>query len=317
MTPELARAARDRIGTHVHRTPVLSATRIGSAAGVSLLLKCESLQKTGSFKARGALNAVMQLDEAARARGVIAVSAGNHAQALGWAATAAGVHSTVVMWESAPRTKVAASRGYGAEVILHGATSAEAFAHCLALRDQRGLTFVSPFDDPAILAGTGTVALELMEQVGAMDAVVIPVGGGGLLAGMAPVLRALRPGVRIYGVEPVGAAVMRRSLDAGRPVRLDRIDTIADGLSAPMAGDLTYPLVRDHVDDVLLVTDDEIRDAMRQLAASARLVAEPAGAAAVAAVMAGRVPVPPGARVVAVVSGGNVDMDRLAAILSP
>lgn len=306
-------AARERITGRVHHTPMLSASRIGAPHGIELTLKCESLQKTGSFKARGALNALLAMDEDARKRGVITVSAGNHAQALAWAAAATGVKATVVMFEKAPRQKVEASRGYGAEVVLHGATSIESFAHARALEQERGLVFVHPFDDIAVAAGAGTVAFEILEATEA-DVIVVPIGGGGLISGIATVARTRSPRTRIVGVEPVGAAVIRKSLDAGSPQRLDRIDTIADGLTAPMAGDFTFPTIQKLVHDVVLVTDDEIRAAMREVLVYAKLVAEPAAAAAIAAVMTGRVGAKKGDRVVAVLSGGNVDLSRLAEV---
>lgn len=307
-------AARDRIAGHVRRTPLMSASRLGDVAGVALSLKCESFQKTGSFKVRGALNAVLLLEPAQRARGVITVSAGNHAQAVAYAGAIAGVRATVVMPATASPLKVAASRGYGADVVLHGASGIEAFAHARELERERGFVFVHPFDDPRVLAGAGTVGLELADDEAEMDVVVVGIGGGGLISGIASALRARTPRTRIVGVEPEGAAVMRKSLDAGRPLRLDRLDTIADGLAAPMAGDVTFPIVRDLVDNVVLVSDDEIRAGVRDLLSSAKLVAEPAGAAALAAITAGRVGAQRGDRVVAIVSGGNIDLTRLAEI---
>ena len=310
--------ARDRIAGHIRRTPLMSASRLGDTAGVFLSLKCESFQKTGSFKARGALNAILKLDAAQKARGVITVSAGNHAQAVAFAATMAGVRSTVVMPAKASPLKVAASRGYGADVMLHGSNSIEAFARAKELEKERGLVFVHPFDDANVCAGAGTVGLELVDEDRAeMDTLVVSIGGGGLIAGIASAVRARGLKTRIVGVEPEGAAAMRKSLDAGRPMQLETIDTIADGLSAPMAGELTFPIVRDLVDDVVLVSDDEIRTAMRDLLSSAKLVAEPAAAAALAAVMEKRVGAQPGSRVVVVVSGGNVDLTRLAEIAAP
>src|SRR5436190_15902298 len=234
------RAARVRIGDRVHHTPLLSATRLGARVGAVLYHKCESLQKTGSFKVRGALNRLALLDDAARARGVITVSAGNHAQALAWASRDAGVRCTVVMPTTASRTKVDASRGYGAEVALHGASGMEAFARAHELSVERSLTFVHPFDDDAIMAGQGTVGLEILDQLAEFDDVIVPIGGGGLIGGIAVAIKESKPSVKVYGVEPVGAAVMRKSLDAGYPVRLDSMKTIADGLAAPMAGELTF-----------------------------------------------------------------------------
>ena len=304
------RAARERIGDRVHHTPLLSARRIGDPVGAVLYHKCESLQKTGSFKVRGALNRLALLDDTARGRGVITVSAGNHAQALAWASRDAGVKCTVVMPTTASRTKVDASRGYGAEVVLHGASGLEAFARAHELSVERTLTFVHPFDDEAIMAGQGTVGLEILEQCDNVDDVVVSIGGGGLIAGVVVAIKEQRPSVRVYGVEPEGAAVMRKSLDAERPVRLDSMKTIADGLAAPMAGDRTFPIVKKYVDDVVLVSDEEITTAMRELLFSAKLLAEGAGAAATAAVMSGKIPVE-GRRVVAIVSGGNVDPGRV------
>jgi threonine dehydratase len=305
-------AARERIAGKVHRTPLMSASRLGAPHGVSLQLKCETFQKTGSFKVRGALNATMLLTPDERRRGVIAVSAGNHAQAVAYAAAQAGVKATVVMWKHAPALKVAASRGYGAEVVLHGDSSMEAFAHARDLERERGLVINHPFDQVPVAAAAGTVGLEILEDAGRIDVLVVSIGGGGLISGIATVVRARSPKTRIVGVEPVGAAVMRKSLDAGTPLRLDRIDTIADGLSAPMAGELTFPAIQRLVDDVVLVSDDEIRHAMRDLLTSAKLVTEPAAAAAMAAITAGRVGAGRGDAVVAVMSGGNVDLTRLA-----
>ena len=306
--------ARKRIAGRIHLTPVLSATRLGERGGVSLALKCESLQKTGSFKVRGALNRALQLDAEARARGVITVSAGNHAQALAWASRTAGVRCTVVMPTVASPAKIAASRGYGAEVVLHGASGIEAFARAHELAAERELVFVHPFDDPEVQAGQGTVGLEILEQVPDVEVVVVPVGGGGLIAGIAVAIKEQRPDVRVFGVEPVGAAAMRQSLDAGRPVRLETMQTIADGLAAPMAGDNTYPVVARYVDVVVLVSDEEIAEAMRELLFSAKLLAEGGGAAATAAVLSGRLPIA-GRRVVSVVSGGNVDRERIKQLL--
>ena len=315
--PNLAdiRAAHARVAPRIHRTPLLSASRLGARSGVTLFHKCESLQKTGSFKVRGALNNVSQLDEAARKRGVITVSAGNHAQALAWAARDAGVRCTVVMPTTASQMKVEASRGYGAEVVLHGASGIEAFAHAHALAAERDLAFVHPFDDPAVIAGQGTVGLEILEQLEDVDAVIVPIGGGGLIAGVATAVKESRPKVRVYGVEPTGAAVMRRSLDEGRPVRLESMKTIADGLAAPMAGDVTYPIVKHYVDDVVLVTDEEIMAAMRDILFSAKLLAEGGGAAATAAILSGKLELD-GRRVVAVVSGGNVDPTRVKDVVT-
>jgi len=293
----------------------MSATRLGERVGVRLYLKCENFQKTGSFKARGALNHVAQLSDAERERGVITFSAGNHAQALAWAARAAGVRATVVMPAAASPAKAAASRGYGAEVVLFGANGIEALAKARELEHERGLLFVHPFDSPHVAAGQGTAALELVEQVTDLDVVVVPVGGGGLIAGILIAVKESNPKIRVYGVEPRGADAMRRSLDTGRPVALDTVSTIADGLAAPMAGDMTFDVVRRYADDVVVIDDDAIAGAVPELLSSAKILAEPAGAAATAAVLARAIPFREGERVAAIVSGGNVDLARLRNLL--
>lgn len=281
MTLDLAaiRAARERIAGKVHVTPVMSASRVGDVVGVRLVLKCENLRKTGSYKVRGALNKLSQLDGDARARGVVTVSAGNHAQAVAWSSRAAGISATVVMPENATKAKVDASRGYGAEVVLHGASSLQAFDRAHQLEAERHLTFVHPFDDEWVCAGAGTVGLELLEQAPELDVVVVPIGGGGLIAGMLVALKESNPRIRVYGVEPTGAPSMWRSVEEGHAVRLDAVKTIADGLAAPMAGELNYDVVRRYADDVVLVDDKAMTDAMSALLLSAKLLAEPAGAA--------------------------------------
>lgn len=311
--PADVRAAALALDGVVRRTPVLASAELSRALGREVVLKAEHLQVTGSFKARGAFTCIGGLDAAARARGVVTVSAGNHAAAVAWAAREAGVEATVVMPVTAPRPKLEACRAFGATVLLEPDVF-RALDRCMALRDEQGLTLVHPFDDPGILAGAGTVALELVDDLPRLEAVVVPVGGGGLIAGIARVLAALAPGVSVYGVEPEGADGMSRSLAAGAPVRLDRVDTVADGLGAPMAGALTYPVVRDHVREVVRSPDAEIVAGLRHLLERERQVVEPAGAAGVGALLAGRV-VPPGAGTVAVVvSGGNLDLDTLGTL---
>ena len=315
--PSLAeiRAARARIAGRVHLTPMLTSVTIADRSGVSWLgLKCETLQKTGSFKARGALNAVSQLDEAARARGVVTVSAGNHAQALAWAARSVGTRCTVVMPAAASEAKAAASAAYGATVIRHG-TGAEAFVMARELAEEHGFTFIHPFDDMRIVAGAASVGAEIVEQMSDVEVVVVPIGGGGLIAGVTSGIKQTHPHVRIIGVEPVGAAVMRKSLDEGHAARLESMSTIADGLAAPFAGEIAFAIVRDFVDDVVLVTDDEIAAALSLLLTRAKLLVEPAGAAATAALLAQKIPVALGRRVVSVLSGGNVDAEKLRALM--
>ncbi len=309
------KAARERIAGRLHLTPVMTSTRLGDRVGVKLFLKCENFQKTGSFKVRGVINKLSQLDKAAKDRGVVTVSAGNHAQALAWSAREEGIRATVVMPAAASPAKVDASRGYGAEVVLHGETSIQAFAKARELEADRGLTFVHPFDDPAVCAGAGTTALELLEQVKDLDVVVIPIGGGGLIGGMLPAIKESNPKIRVYGVEPTGAPSMRRSLDEGHAVKLERVSTFADGLAAPMAGELPYQMVKKYADDVLLLDDDAIATGLRELLLSTKLLAEGAGATATAAVLSGAIPVRAGERVAVMVSGGNIDIPRLKSVL--
>lgn len=306
--------ARALIAGSIHRTPLIRSRTLSERVGAPLYLKCENLQRTGAFKVRGALHRLLRLERGARDRGVVTISAGNHAQAVAWAAAAAGVPAVVVMPEAASRTKIEASRGYGAEVILHG-TAAQAFERAFELAEERGLTFVHPFDDPEVVAGHGSCGLEIVEDLADVAAVVVPVGGGGLLSGIAAAVATVRPGVAVWGVEPEGAPAMHRSLRAGEPVHLDRVDTVADGLGAPMAGTLNFDLVRAHARGVVLVDDAAIVEAMKLLLERTKLLAEPGGAAGLAALLRGRIPLEPGEPVAVVLSGGNVDLSLLGRLL--
>ena len=313
---EQIRAARERIAPYIHHTPLMSATALGERVGARLLLKAEMFQKTGSFKPRGAVNKLLSLSDEERARGVISISAGNHAQGVAYAAGILGVAATVVMPAAVVRAKAEATRGYGAEVILHGAMT-ELLAKAREIQAERGLTFVAPFDDPFVIAGQGTVGLELMEDTPEeLDAVIVPVGGGGLISGVAAAVKGISPHTRVIGVEPEGAATMLKSLRAGAPAQADTPHTIADGLAAPFVGVLNYAHTGAFVDDVVLVSDDEIVAAMHLLMERAKLLPEPSGAAAYAALLAGKVTgLPQGARVAAIVSGGNLDRSRLKELL--
>ncbi len=307
-------SARQVIAGKVHLTPAFSSERLGTRIGARLLIKAENFQKTGSFKPRGVLNRLAALSAEEKAQGLITVSAGNHAGALAWGARQAGVKCTVVMPETAPQTKVNAARGYGAEVILHGGTP-EAFVKMQALRQERNLILVHPFDDELIIAGQGTIGLEIFEQVPEVTKVVVPIGGGGLIAGIALAIKQLKPGVKVYGVEPEGAAAMWQSWQAGKAIHLDKVNTVADGLSAPMATDLTYALCKQYVDDIAVLTDEQIVDGLRQVLVNCKLMPEPAGAAGVAALLCGKIPVEANDVIVAVVSGGNIDLSRLKEFL--
>jgi len=306
-------AARKRIRPHVHETPVVTSTRLGNAAGVLLQLKCESMQRTGSFKARGALNAMMQLSAAEKARGVVTVSAGNHAQSLAWAASLVGANSIACMPEGASSSKVQATQGYGGKVELVPGERVRAFERAMEIA-AAGRVMVHPFEDARVAAGAGTVALELLEQAPDLDAIIVPIGGGGLITGVAVAAKAIKPSIQIIGVEPEGAATMHAAIAAGSPQTISP-KSVADGLSAPMVGAMTLEATKTLVDGLVLVTDDEILSAMRDLLNYAKLVVEPAGAASVAALLSGKAKFKPGARVAAIISGGNVDLARLKALL--
>ena len=298
----------------VHKTPLLPSRTLSDRLGVPVHLKCENLQRTGSFKVRGALHRMRALTPDERERGVITISAGNHAQALAWAATMTGVASTVVMPEKASRTKVLASRGYGAEVILHG-TPGEAFRRAFEIAEERGLVFVHPFDDPHVVAGQASCMLEVLDELPDVRTVVVPIGGGGLISGVAAAVGAAAPDVDVWGAEPEGAAAMHQSMAQGVPIHLDTVGTVADGLAAPMAGKLNFELVREHARGVVLVDDDEIVSAMRLLLERTKMLVEPAGAAGLAALLEGRIPLGDGP-VVVMLSGGNVDLPLLGRLLT-
>ena len=280
---------------------------------MTLVLKAENLQKTGSFKPRGALNVVLSLAPERRARGLVTVSAGNHAQAVAWAARVVGVPCTVVMPSDAPRSKIEAVRGYGATIIPH-ADRATLFERLREEEARTGAAFVHPFDDPMGLAGAGTVGLELLEQAPELDLVLVAIGGGGLMAGVACAVKVMRPGCRVVGVELAEGPGMTPALAAGRPLPVARPRTLADGLTPPFVGAIPLEVAQRHVDEIVLVSEDDIATAMRALFERARLVVEGSGAAALAALLAGKVHVEPGARVAAIVSGGNVDPERLLAL---
>jgi len=307
------RAAAERIAGKVHRTPILSSRRLGESFGAPLLFKCESFQKTGSFKPRGALNKVLSLAPPEREKGLVTVSAGNHAQAVAWAAAISGASCVVVMPTAAPASKIDAVRGYGAEVVLHDDRTTH-FDRLNEVREERGLTFVHPFDDPTVLAGAGTTGLEILEDVPDADVVIVPVGGGGLLGGTASAIKQIRPRTRVVAVELEAGPGLAPALAAGRPVPAPRPATVADGMTPPFVGALPLEIAREAVDDVVGVSESAIREAMVLLLTRVKVVVEGAGAAATAALLSGRVKVPRGSRVVALVSGGNVDLSVVAGL---
>jgi len=306
VTPDDVRRAAAVIQGAVHRTPTFTSRSLGPGRH----LKAELFQRTGSFKARGALNRVRALSPAERARGVISVSAGNHAQALAWAAAAEETDALLVMWEGASTAKVDATRGYGATVDLEPAGPSAAFERLHELQEQTGRVFVHPFDDPVVIAGAGTVGLEILDDVPDADTIVVACGGGGLVSGIAAAC--VPAGVRVVAVEPEGSNALALALAAGEPVPVTP-QTIADALTAPFAGGLPISICAALGVEVVLVSEAEIREAFRFLYGRAKLAVEPGGAAAVAAVLAGKVE---GGCVVSVVSGGNVSADIASAILA-
>jgi threonine dehydratase len=281
--------------------------------GARVWLKYENLQRTGSYKIRGALNRILTLPDDARQKGVIAASAGNHAQGVAVAASIAGVPATIVMPSQAPLAKVSATRGYGARVILHGDVFDEAHAEALRIAADAGLTYVHPFDDPMVMAGQGTVGMEIVEDAPEIDTLVVPIGGGGLMSGVATAVRALKPGIRMFGVQAAGANATALAFHDRFTAPLESPSTIADGLLTRAPGEHTLPIIRRLVDDVVTVTEESIAETVLLLMERAKTVAEPAGAVALAALISGAVDAH-GKNVCAIISGGNVDpnlMDRL------
>jgi threonine dehydratase len=322
-------AARDRLAGRVARTPMLRSSTAARWVTVAcrevfgtdvrladdrLYLKADQLQKTGSFKARGMTNRILTLEPEARARGAISLSAGNAGQAYAWAGSSAGVPVTVVMPAGAVRAKVEACLGYGARVVLHGAHVGETFAEMERIRDAEGLTFVHPFDDPEVIAGHGSLGLELIEDVPDVDVVVVAVGGGGLISGVAAAIKGRRPGCRVYGVEPDESNAVSLAMERKEIVTINP-SSVADGLGAPFAGRWTLAMCSALLDGIVLLDDPTIVAGVRFGLERLKQLLEPAGAAALAAVLAGRIPIRDGDRVAVVLSGGNVEVDRLGELL--
>lgn len=286
----------------------------GIAPACELYLKPENLQITGSFKVRGSAYKIAQLSEEEKAKGVIACSAGNHAQGVALAATKNGIKSLICLPDTAPISKVEATKGYGADVCLVEGCYDDAYQKALELRDSEGYTFVHPFDDENVIAGQGTIALEILNDLDNIDAIVVPIGGGGLISGIAYTVKQIRPSVKVYGVQAAGAPSMYNSVKDGKVECLPSVSTIADGIAVKKPGDNTYELVKNYVDDIALVSDDEVASAILALIEKQKMIAEGAGAVAVAAVMSGKFDLK-GKRVVAVVSGGNIDVTSLSRVI--
>ena len=315
LTLEDVEAAAARLQGRIHRTPVVRSRSFDEASGFSVFFKCENLQRAGAFKIRGALNKLLSLSEAERARGVAAFSSGNHAQGVALAARLTGTTATILMPTDAPALKLAATRGYGAEVVFYDRQTEDREERARELVARTGRVLVPPYDDPAIMAGQGTAALELFAEVGELDALLTPVGGGGLMAGCSTVAKGLRPGISVFGVEADSANDTYLSLQKGERVSIPPPPTIADGIRNLSPGVLTFPVLRRNLSGVLLVSDAEIEAAMRFLLFRTKLLVEPTGAVPAAALLAGKLPLAKGARVGAVLSGGNVDPQVLARII--
>ena len=314
MTPVPASAfatARERVEKHAHRTPLLTSATLNRLTGFEVGLKAEIFQRTGSYKFRGPLNKLLQLSDEEQQRGIVCSSAGNHAQGVALAAAIYGIPAVVVMAENATPSKVEATRAYGAEVILAGTLWDEANEVARSLAAERGLLQVHPFDDLDLIAGQGTVGLEIVEDSPGVEVVVVPIGGGGLISGVALAVKQERPDARVIGVESAGAPAMQQSVRAGHVVPLDSVDSVIDGLKVRRVGDTTFAIVRDYVDEIVTLPDRAIFDAVIWTLHHCKLLVEGAAAATVAALLAGLVDAPPGTKVACVLSGGNVNLEQL------
>ena len=307
--------ARQTIAGKLHRTPTFSSRTLSEQTGGSVHLKAECFQRTGSFKPRGVLNKLASLSAEEKARGVISISAGNHAQALAYASALEQIDALIVMWASASAQKITAARGYGATVDTEAAGSPEAFERLEQLQAETGRTLVHPFDDPLIMAGQGTVGLEIVEDVPDADVVLVQVGGGGLISGIATAVKGVKPDARVIAVEPELSPALHESLKAGTPITV-KPNSIADGLAGPFAGENCLTVCLERVDESVLVSEDDIKEAFRFLYSRAKIACEPAGAATTAALMAGKVRLEPGETAIAVISGGNVALETASAILA-
>jgi len=292
----------------LHHTPLAPSRTLREITGADIYLKAENMQRSGSFKVRGASYKISRLSKEEYSCGVIAASAGNHAQGVAIAAAQYNISCTIVMPETAPLAKVTATQGYGAEVVLHGFTYDDAYQYCLELQQQSGTTFIHAFDDPDVIAGQGTLGLEMLSDLPDADALIVPIGGGGLIAGIAIAARALRPSIKIIGVQAAGAAGCRASLDAGEIRTLPSIATIADGIAVKRPGTLTFPIIQSLVDDVVVVNDEEIISAVLLLMERNKMLVEGAGAAGVAAMLSGAVKLD-GKKVLVPLTGGNIDIN--------
>jgi threonine dehydratase len=314
VTLESIKAARDRIREHIYLSPARHSVGLSEMTGQTVFLKLDNLQRTGAFKERGALNKILTLTEQERVRGVIAASAGNHAQAVAYHASREGLRSRIVMPLMTPLVKVAATSGFGAEVVLHGANYDEACAEAIRQSETDGLTFLHPFDDDEVIAGQGSIGLELLEQIPGLEAVVVPIGGGGLIGGVACAIKESNPKIRVIGVQTDRLPSMLRASEAGHPVTIPAEATIADGIAVRRAGERTFPLVAKYVDELVTVDEEEIASAILVLLEREKTLAEGAGAAALASLLQKKTSLQM-QRTAVLVCGGNIDVTLLSKII--
>lgn len=308
---ENIKEAAERIAPYVKHTPILRAEKLDDVLGCEVYLKPECLQKTGSFKIRGATNKILSMTDEERAKGIIASSSGNHAQGVAFAASLLGIKATIVLPTNAPQVKVDNTRALGAEVVQYGFGSIERYKKLYEIVDEKGYSVVHSFNDPALIAGQGTVGYEIMQDLSDVDTVVVPLGGGGVLAGVAVAVKETKPNVRVVGVEPERIPRYSESRKAGKPVEVELQDTVADGLMITTTGTNTYPIIEEYVDEVIPVPDQAIIEALNEIIYKGKVVAEPSAAVGVAAVLCGRLKVKKGEKVCFVLTGGNIDPSKL------
>lgn len=314
ITLEGVKKAQENIKGVARRTPLFYSSTFSNKSGYNIYFKCENKQKTGAFKIRGAYNKIVNLSKEEREKGVIASSAGNHAQGVAYAAAAFGIKSTIVMPTTAPQAKVQATKGYGAEVVQYGEVYDECYAKALEIQKESGATFVHPFNDEDVIAGQGTIALEILEDLPETNAILVPIGGGGLISGIALTAKTLKPDIKIIGVQAEKIASTRASLEKGKLVTLNGIKSLADGISVKTPGDITFEYMKKYVDEVVTVSEDEIAYAVFSLIETSKLISEGAGAVALAAILSDKINIS-GSNIVALISGGNIDIAMISKII--